>query len=818
MKYAGLLCQSLLASAAVLFPAGAFAQDADTAGKRAYSPDAEIIVTARKREETLMSAPISVQAITADEIARNTGTDLRSLTDMLPNVTATAGGTGALGSFNIRGIGGANSSDVGVDQAVTLVVDNVPISRGTAASSSYFDLANIQVLPGPQALYFGKNASGGVIAITSANPTDHLEGYVKGGYEFVARDRYLEGAISGPLTDTLGIRIAGRFSESDGWIKNLARPIVNPYETDPLLALQPGATDPRLGGAKIAAGRVTIAFKPDPDFSAVLKLQIADSRADLLGPPLEVFACSPGRTRPHTYGFEDPYGDCKLDGRVSNSSMNPLLAELFPRSEGGIGYSKNVSKLANLKLEYNMTNVSVTSVTGYYDSRVRGLANASYSSIDYFPGGNSANDEQFSQELRFTTTFDGPFNVIFGGYYDHQKRYGDTIGRGLIAAYLPPINTTILEQGSIDILPTAIGYWPQHRGTTDTYSAFGQINWEILDNLTLDAGLRYSSVKGRSNSRNVYLAPFYANLGIFVPPTQVVDFSFDEENVSPEATLSYEPSRDLTIYASYKSGYKPGGISSPAVLLKSNLAQALVFDKEKSKGGELGVKARLLDDRVSLITSLYYYEFTGLQLNQFDSATTSFFIRNAGAAITKGFEVQVKARATDALTLNAIVNYNDGYFSEYQNAACYVGQTAAQGCNVAAPGGRFLQDLSGSPLPSAPKWVAMAGASWIQPISSRLKLGVDIDMKYSDGFHLNSTGSPRAVQGSFAKLNARVLLAESDDRWELALIGRNLTNKYIALTAVNKPGTNNAFDGFSEELAGTTDRGRQVSMQLQVKF
>ncbi|HEX2813852.1 MAG TPA: TonB-dependent receptor [Sphingopyxis sp.] len=820
MKITRLVSHSLLASAAALAPAAtAFAQASETTEARAPNAEAEIIVTARKREETLMSAPISVQAITSEDIARNTGTDLRGLTDMLPNVTASAGGTGALGSFNIRGIGGANSNDVGVDQAVTLVVDNVPISRGTAASSSYFDLSNIQVLPGPQALYFGKNASGGVIAITTADPGDRFEGYVKGGYEFVANDRYIEGAVSVPLAEGLSIRAAGRYSESDGWLKNVAVPVLNPYESDPNLALQPGALDTRLGGSRIAAGRITVAYRPvESNFSAVLKLQIANSRSDFLGPPLEVFACSPGRTVPHTYGFIDTAGDCKLDGTVAITSMNPLLAANFQRSEGGLNYSKNVSKLASLKLENEFENVTLTSVTGYYDSHVRGLSNASYGSIDYFPGGNSASDEQFSQELRLATTFDGPVNIIVGGYYDHQTRYGDTIGRGLIASFLPPINTDTLAQGSDDILPTAIGYWPQHRGKTDTYSLFGQVNWEILPDLSLDAGVRYSKVEGTQTSRNAYVAPFYAGLGIFVPPSSSATFDFDEENLSPEATLSYEPSRNLTVYLSYKSGYKPGGISAPAVLLNSNLAQDLVFQKEKSKGVEGGIKASVLDNRLSIITSLYYYKFTGLQLNQFDSATTSFFIRNAGAAVTKGFELQLNGRVTDELTLKGSANYNDGYFSDYQNAACYTGQTATTGCNIPAAGGRFLQDLSGTALPNAPKWVLMGGASYLTPVSSGLKLGIDVDVKYSDGYQLNATGSPRAHQSSYAKLNARLRLAEADDRWELALIGRNLTNKYILLTAVNKPGTNNAFDGFSEELAGTTDRGRQVSLQFQVRF
>ena len=214
-------------AAALCVPQKSMAAASTGDGSNASSNVETVIVTARKRGETLLDAPVTVQALTARDLARNPTTDIQQITSMLPNVTATRRGSGTLGSFNIRGIG-TNGGDSGVDQAIAVVIDDVPIARGTVAAGNFFDLANVQVLPGPQALYFGKDASGGVIALTSAGPTDSFEAYAKAGYEFNAAERYFDAAISGPLTDDLGARLAIHVSQMDGWMHNDAGPIINP--------------------------------------------------------------------------------------------------------------------------------------------------------------------------------------------------------------------------------------------------------------------------------------------------------------------------------------------------------------------------------------------------------------------------------------------------------------------------------------------------------------------------------------------------------------------------------------------------------------
>jgi iron complex outermembrane receptor protein len=170
------------------------------------------------------------------------------------------------------------------------------------------------------------------------------------------------------------------------------------------------------------------------------------------------------------------------------------------------------------------------------------------------------------------------------------------------------------------------------------------------------------------------------------------------------------------------------------VLLESNLASDLSFGREKAKGGEVGFKATFLAHRLSLISSLYYYEHTDLQLYEFDSTTTSFFITNAGSAVTRGAEIQGAYQASPQLSFCGIVDFNDGYFSSYPNAACYAAQTVAEGCNIPTAFGTDLQNLTGKALPNAPRWVFATGFAWNHPVSKGLDLGLDADVKYSSKY------------------------------------------------------------------------------------
>jgi iron complex outermembrane receptor protein len=174
--------------------------------------DADIVVTARRREERLIDVPVAVTVITPQTLERYNSTSLIQIGQLSPNVVITPSGNGTGASISIRGIG-ATATDAGVEQTVAISIDGVPIGRGRIITVAQFDLQAVEILKGPQALFFGKNSPGGVISLTSAAPEPTLGGYVKAGYEFTADDRFVEGAINIPISSTLLSRFSFRTNE-----------------------------------------------------------------------------------------------------------------------------------------------------------------------------------------------------------------------------------------------------------------------------------------------------------------------------------------------------------------------------------------------------------------------------------------------------------------------------------------------------------------------------------------------------------------------------------------------------------------------------
>ena len=223
----------LAASALVLVEPWALAQAQDLTDPTAE----EIIVTARKRQESILKVPVVETVIDSDTLQQSQITDIQAVTTKVPGLFV---GTSvlAIGSqISLRGVG-TSALDAGIDQSVSLNIDGQQFSQGLTFKSGLFDLAQAEVLKGPQALFFGKNSPGGVIALTTADPKDYFEIIARGSYELVAREKRTELILSGPLSDTLGARLAGTWSDRDGYFKNTA--VAIPGLGGTTLGRQPG--------------------------------------------------------------------------------------------------------------------------------------------------------------------------------------------------------------------------------------------------------------------------------------------------------------------------------------------------------------------------------------------------------------------------------------------------------------------------------------------------------------------------------------------------------------------------------------------------
>ena len=302
------------------------------------------------------------------------------------------------------------------------------------------------------------------------------------------------------------------------------------------------------------------------------------------------------------------------------------------------------------------------------------------------------------------------------------------------------------------------------------------MRWNIAPDLELAGGVRWTHENKVTTQQVTYRNPIGFNAYILAPGI-VVEGRVPGTNYSPEATLTWHPRSDLTVYAAFKTGYKSGGVSTPSFKTASLPFRQLTFLPEKSKGGEVGVKGYFLDRRVRAELTGYYYDYTNLQVSTYSATAISFLIANAASARVKGIEGSLDFRVTDELTFKSSVGYNNARYKSFPGAPC----TTPVGCTtVASPAGPVnFQDLSGAPLANAPDWSGSTGLTYDREMSDNVRLGLNADIDFSSYFFSGVENDPRVAQSAYARINAGARVYSSDDRWELALIGRNLNNKYV---------------------------------------
>jgi len=766
----------------------------------------EIIVTARQRKETLIEAPVAVSAIDAQTLSRFGATDTRDLAKLAPSLTIDRSSSGGGGVIALRGIG-TSPSNAGFDQAVSINVDGIQTGRSRIMELGMLDLAQVEVMKGPQALFFGKNSPAGVINITSASPTRTFEGYARVGYEFVGDEALVEGAVSGPLSDAFSARVAVRYRHLDGWLRNNAGQLTSsPFAGPNNLPQAPKTSRP---GDEEFIGRVSLAFEPEgSDFSATLKVAGMVRNDDGPSAGQQLVNCG-GYTMPTVVyaGIPtvavDPYGDCKLDRNYSNGALPNGYADNWPIAKQD-PYTKTKMLLSSLTANYDFENLTLTSVTGYFISNSKYFDNYDATLYMAYDAAEQEKFRSFSQEFRLLSSFDSPVNFMLGAYYQHSKH--DFFNAALIAP-LP-----------VDAATGKYHTWEKPGDTKgNTYSVFGQLIWKIVPELELAGGVRYTHETKDSSIVNTYVHPPLSGT-VLAPEGQVFTDKFKDSNYSPEATLSWRPTSDLTTYVAYKTGYKSGGFGISTNLIPATItSDSIRFKSEKIKGFEGGIKARLMDRALTVTSSIFSYKYSNLQVNSFNASTTSFIITNAAEARVKGVEFDFNARANDWLSFNGGIAYNRARFLDYLSQ-CWGGQTAALGCNVDNGNGTFSQQRSGQALARAPEWTATAGFNADIPAGDDFVVGLSGNTRFSDSYFALENGNPAGVQDSFWLFDASVRLKRSDERWEIALIGRNLTNEYYTSYMAEKPGAPAPAVGDTVQIMGIPNRGRQLMVQGTVKF
>ena len=765
----------------------------------------EIVVTARKRAETLQNIPVAVTAYTPAQIQRYDISSVDRIAAATPNLTVGRATTGSGAQISLRGIG-TPASALGIESSTAVIVDGAYYGNGRILNEGFFDLARIQVLKGPQALFFGKNATAGVIAIDSAGPGDTFEAATKVGYEFRARQPYVEQIVSSPLTDTLGLRVALRASKMfGGYSSNNATPVtftVNDVRNPagPLQTFTAPAASSRSPRELELVGRATLQWKPIDGLTNTLKASgTIDKTNDGAWNNL-IYSCANG------FSTLQPTVPCRRSWSFYHNRMPAEIARDFPNAkDSGRLYTEYRSFAITNNLEYNLGGVTLTSNTNYQYQRNTWLTDSDYQQrVTQIYVGSREKWRALSEEMRATTNFDSPINGMIGLLYQRTWLFADQD----VYSGNSRVGDAIAKYQYVAFAKTS---------TTDgeTLSPFAQVIWKVIPQIELSGGIRYT----HETKDSFFIHPF-VRPGQIYRVLQPINADQKFTQWTPEATISYRPNDKLNIYGGFKTGYKSGGFSNESSYTTFSIPADLDFEPEKVKGFEGGVKVTTLDNQLRLGLALFTYKYKNLQVDFFEAQTFRFITTNAGSARTKGVELNADfaPRALPGLNLRGSINYDKAYYLDFI-APCNTGQTPAGGCLTTATspyGGLFVQDLSGRPTANAPRWTGSFGTTYEAPIGGDLEFVISADARYSGAYNASPFNNPLARQPKYVNLDASVSL-RGGKRWEASLIGKNLTNQFVVSGSLDAPSTGSGTGTAAGRLGdqrGYANNPRTVQLQF----
>lgn len=798
----------------------------------------EIVVTARAVEESIRDIPVAITAVGEDRMQKyglDSMTDLEAIT---PQLSIFRAGNGSAASVQIRGIGSTTTS-IGIEQSVAVMIDGVYFPQGRAINEGLFDVSQVAILKGPQALYFGKNATAGVVSVMSNNPTEEFEASLRINNEFETDDRTIEAILSVPVSEKLGIRLALQGSDmKKGWIVNNAAPGGDFYSTTDAATFESrDYFNPTAGKywpkEETRFARLTVAGDLSDRFSYNVKGSYAEFEQGTPSGALELFDCStlngvahtsvlvnpqpPGRQTPLRMPVALPTADCVPDGSRGYNNPPPEVAQTnhLLNQFGGVDGDYYESYSITGTFDWAFDQFDLQAVLNYHDQSAKWVGDQDATAVTAIFAGERNTFENLSGEFRAVSRFDQPLNFVLGAYLQSTDRYFNQV-----------VNFAGARNTAADPNDEFTAYDKISETDGETYSIYGEAIWDIADRWQLTTGVRYIHETKDSYFLQPYVNPFFT--GLFTPfdptdPSSVAAADQKFTDFIPEATLRWEPTDDLTLYVAYKEGFKSGGFSNSAILGNiSGSVDDFIFDPEEVSGGEVGAKASLLDGTMLLSFEAYYYKFKDLQVDFFNSAQFAYVTSNAGGSITKGAEVQVDwAAPVEGLTFSGSLGYLDSYFTRFESF-CFTGQTAEQGC-ILPPGGvetDAVQDLKGNTRPNAPSWSGFLAMDYERAIGNNLVFGASANLQFKSAVKLIAT-DPVPEQSSYQTVDANLRIATADGKWQLAFIGKNLTDKTAFRSAGAVPGTGGntgTAEGFRSDLQGVAIRPRQYELELTWRY
>ena len=747
-----------------------FAQDASEqqseVGEQTDQNSNVIIVTAQGRSQQLEEVPIAIAAFAGESLEQKAILDVETFVPQLPGVTLAE--SPFQRSISIRGVG-STGGNFGYEQSAPFFIDGIFGGRGGQFLVPFFDLDRVEVIRGPQAIFFGKNATAGAISINSARPTSDFYARFSGGYEFIDGGVNGEAVVSGALTDSIRARLAIRYSERGDYL----------FDT---------STNEEVGGDKLFAIRGSVEVDLADNLEMYIKGEFADRKEDRRNQ----LVCLGGVTT-----VSDPFGntvECVDDLRLSSGALAGPFAAPFP---AGSDFGENDSQNVAVHLNWGLGDHNIQFISGYSAYSSTSQDGLDRSSLSLASSSTKDDFEQWSQEVRLVSPEGKTIEYVLGALYLKQ----DHINLTAVNQFLGPAGPMFGAPAGLPVIGDVV----QTQQDAEAFSAFAQLTWNITDELSLAAGGRFTT-ETKHYSTDIFR--YVGAAGVSVTASNfdtgaafrtagLSDLTRSEDVFDPSITLTWIPSSDATFYATYAQGTKAGGFEFFSRNLGLVLARPnLEYDEEEATSYEIGWKTSLFDRLLSFNGAIFHAQYDGLQNQILNTAIIGFETFNFDGEVS-GVELDALVRLPAGLEIGGAVSYLDATFNEGS-------------VNPFNP----AQDFSGNPLPFAAEWSGNAFVRGNFDVATDLSINALAQVNYTGEYGFDAAFNAAENAPATTMLDLRLGLA-SNDGWEVAVFGRNVTDEevrmYGAPTALTA-----TFPGAPRGVA--RGQGRTVTVQFRFEF
>ena len=642
-----------------------------------------ITITARKQKENLQDAPVSVSAYSAERLEAQGVSQINRIQDFTPNLTfgnvPSNSGVASNAAIYIRGIG-QNDFAPGVDPGVGIYIDGVYLGRSVGGVFDMVDVANVEVLRGPQGTLFGRNTIGGAVNITTQQPSDHWTGKadVKYGTDNRANLRAL---ISGPITDTLSFKLGGGLFSQDGYVNA-------PYQSSGKLGNQD--TKDFKGALRWSPSSrldVTLAGEWSKDKSHGVPVVVTGMNTANMGSLATlanvIAAGNPVACQTAAYAANTSCYNRRLFSNTTFYGTDPTFSTIE---------MWNASATVSYKLSDSVDLKSITSLrhSGGAFAQDRDSSNLS---INYVY--DSYRQDQLTQEVQVVGKLGQTLNYIAGLYYFQEK-----------GADINPVQFLILSEQSG-------GYF-----NYKSWAAFGQATWKPLKGLDVTAGLRYTE-----DYKKYTPDEYYTSGSVYFPATygeRIVPFATYDNNstkATPMGNIAYHWNRELMTYFGVSQGFKGGGFTQR---LQAAVASLPKFRPETLTSYELGFKYAMLNNRLRFNGAGFLMDYKDMQLLVADASSLGPYYTNAGKARIKGFELESNYAPGDGWRFNGSVGYTDAHYVQLDNSVS----------------GLVLS----SPFALVSRWTVNGSVEKVIDLGDTGTLTPRADWSYRSGFSTNANG------------------------------------------------------------------------------